>query len=120
MKRGDIVTVALSGDYGKPRPAVIIQSNLLLPTKSVLVCPFSTTLREVPLIRLGVEADAGTGLRRPSQIMVDKITAVRRDRVGPRIGRLDDATLVALDQLLAFVVGIADRAGAEAVDEPSD
>ena len=63
MRRGDIVTVALSGDYGKPRPAVIIQSNLLPPIKSVLICPFSTTLREVPLIRLGVDANAETGLR---------------------------------------------------------
>ena len=120
MRRGDIVTVALCGDNGKPRPAVIIQSNLLPPTKSVLICPFSTTLREVPLIRLGVDANAETGLRRPSQIMVEKITAIRRDRVGPRIGRLDKATLTALDQILAFVIGIADRGGAETVDDPSD
>jgi len=52
--------------------------------------------------------------------MVEKITAIRRDRVGPRIGRLDKATLTALDQILAFVIGIADRGGAETVDEPSD
>ena len=108
MKRGDLVTVAVSGDYGKPRPALVIQSDFLVETDSVLVCLLTTTQRDAPLYRLSVPADEGTGLREPSQVMVDKIMAVRRDRCGVPIGRLDDGVLLALGRLLAFVVGIAD------------
>jgi len=108
VKRGDLVTVALSGDYGKPRPALVIQSDFLSETDSVLVCLLTTTLRPAPLYRLALPAGEGTGLREPSQVMVDKIMAVRRDRCGVPIGRADDATLLALGRLLAFVVGVAD------------
>lgn len=108
MRRGDVITVTVSGDYGKPRPAVVIQSDFLTLTDSVLVCLLTTTLREAPLYRLSLPAGAGTGLREHSQVMVDKIMAVRRDRCGAPIGRAGDATLLALGRLLAFVVGIAD------------
>lgn len=108
MKRGDIITVVLSGDYGKPRPAIVIQSDFLQETQSVLVCQLTTTLREAPLYRLSLPASDATGLREPSQVMVDKIMAVRRDRCRGCIGRADDATLLALGRLLAFIVGVAD------------
>ena len=108
MKRGDLVTVALNGDYGKPRPALVIQTDLLPQTDSVLVCLLTTTLREAPLYRLSVPAEGKTGLHAPSQIMVNKIIAVGRDRCGAPIGRLDDAALLALRQMLAFMVGVAD------------
>ena len=108
MRRGTIVTVALSGDYGKPRPAVVIQSERLAATDSLLVCPLTSTQRDTPLYRL---ADAENGLRRASDIMVDKITAVRRVRIGAAIGTLGAAHLLALDRMLALAVGIADRSG---------
>lgn len=108
MRRGDLVTVAISGDYGKPRPALVIQSDFLDATESVLVCLLTTTLRDAPLYRLSVPADQGTGLREASQVMVDKIMAVRRDRCGPPIGRIDAAALLALGRLLTFVIGAAD------------
>lgn len=108
MKRGDLVTVALAGDYGKPRPAMVIQSDFLVETDSVLVCLLTTTLRPAPLYRLPLQAGEGTGLKEPSQVMVDKIMAVRRDRCGGPIGRVDEAALLALGRLLAFVIGIAD------------
>jgi mRNA interferase MazF len=108
VKRGDLVTVALSGDYGKPRPALVIQSDFLSETDSVLVCLLTTTLRPAPLYRLTLPAGEGTGLREPSQVMVGKIMAVRRDRCGVPTGRADDGTLLALGRLLAFVVGVAD------------
>ena len=108
MRRGDLVTVALSGDYDKPRPALVIQSDFLSETDSVLVCLLTTVVRAAPLYRLSLPAGEGTGLHEPSQVMVDKIMAVRRDRCGGPIGRADDATLLALGRLLAFVVGIAD------------
>jgi mRNA interferase MazF len=107
MRRGDIVIVAISGDDGKPRPAVIIQSDWLNETDSVLVCLLTTTLRDAPLYRLPVAATALSGIREPSQVMVDKITAIRRDRCRSPIGRLADAELTALTRMLTFAVGAA-------------
>jgi len=108
VKRGDLITVAISGDDGKPRPAVVIQSDFLAETDSVLVCLFTSTIRDAPLYRLSLPADGETGLREPSQVMVDKIVAVRRDRCGPPIGRIDAAARLALGRQLAFVMGLAD------------
>lgn len=108
MKRGDIVTVAPSGDYGKPHPAVVIQSDWLDGTDSILVCLLTSTLRDAPLFRLTVEPSPANGLKTVSQVMVDKIMAVRRDQCGPVIGQFDDAAMLALNRLLSLVVGIAD------------
>jgi mRNA interferase MazF len=108
MKRGDIVTVAVAGDYGKPRPAVIVQSDNLGETDSVLVCLLTSTLRDASLYRLDVPAGEKTGLRTPSQIMVDKIMAVRRAKCSPPIGKLEPASTQMLNGLLAVVLGIAD------------
>ncbi len=108
MRRGDLITVAISGDYGKPRPAIVIQSDSLASTDSVLVCLVTTTLRGAPLYRLPLPAGEGTGLKQPSQVMVDKIMAVRRDKCGNAIGRASDTALLGLGRLLAFAVGAAD------------
>jgi mRNA interferase MazF len=108
MKRGEIITVAVQGDYGKPRPAVVIQSDWLDDTDSVLVCLITTRRRDTPLYRLDLSADRETGLREPSQVMVEKIMAVRREKCGPQIGRLDAAALVSLGRMLALMIGIAD------------
>ena len=101
------MTVAVSGDYGKPRPALVIQSDHLPKTDSILVCLLTTALRDAPLFRFTLPANKETGLLQPSQVMVDKIMAVRRDRCGARIGRIDSADLQGLNRLLAFVVGVA-------------
>jgi mRNA interferase MazF len=108
VKRGDLITVAVSRDYGKPRPAIVIQSDFLSETDSVLVCLITTTLRDAPLHRVDVPATRVTGLRAPSQVMVDKIMAARRNRCGPPIGHAPAATMAALTRLLGFVVGLAD------------
>lgn len=98
----------MAGDYGKPRPAVVIQSDWLDETESVLVCLLTTTLRDAPLYRLSILPTPQTGLREASQIMVDKIMAVRRDRCGAVVGRIGEVENMALGRLLALVVGIAD------------
>jgi mRNA interferase MazF len=111
MKRGDIVTVAVSGDFGKPRPAVIVQADAFDATLSVTVMPLTSELREdVPLLRLTVKAGEKSGLRKPSQIMIDKTQTLLRAKVGRRIGSLDTPTLRALDRALAvfFGVGVPD------------
>jgi len=106
VTRGDVVTVAITGDYGKPRPAVIIQTDSLMVTDTVLVCLISSSVRDSPLHRFSLPADEATGLRQASQVMVDKIFAAKREKCGKVIGRLDEATMLALGPLLTFVVGV--------------
>ena len=108
MTRGDVVTVVTSGDFGKPRPAVVIQSDVLNPVHpTFLVCLMTSTLRAVPSVRIDVAPNDRNGLRQPTQIMVDKIQTVRRDKMGTVIGRLDEAAMAMLDRSLAFVIGLA-------------
>ena len=108
MKRGDLVVVSAAGDYGKPRPAIVIQSDLLNKSDSVLVVLLTSTFADAPLFRLTVEPTLENGLKLPSQIMVDKIIAYSREKCGAEIGSLDQATLIALNHMLAVMVGIAD------------
>ena len=109
MKRGDILTVALQGDYSKPRPAVVVESDLISPSDSVLICPISSTLYESgPFRRQPVEASSTTGLHSLSQIMVDKVMAVRRIKCGPVIGGLDQTAMRELTGRLAALIGVED------------
>ncbi|MCX8086562.1 MAG: type II toxin-antitoxin system PemK/MazF family toxin [Rhodocyclaceae bacterium] len=107
MRRGDLVTVALPGDYGKPRPALVIQSDSFSEHSSVTVLPVTSTLVAAPLLRVTVQPNAENGLHKPSQVMVDKAMTVRRDRLGPVFGHLDAATLVEIERCLALFLGIA-------------
>ena len=106
MKRGDLVTVAVSGDYGKPRPALVVQADAFDAHPSVIVLPLTSELHDAPLFRVRVEAERQTGLRVTSQIMVDKATAVQRGKLGARIGRVDGPTLHAVDEALRGFLGL--------------
>ena len=109
-KRGDIVTVSAAGDYGKPRPAVVIQSNYLTEAGlgSLIVSLITSHGDDAPTFRIRIDPGAGNGLCKPSQIMLDKLVTVRVSRIGKVIGRLDDATMLRLNRTLAFVVGLAE------------
>lgn len=108
MQRADVVTVATNEPYGrKPRPAVIIQTDLFPPGhKSIVICQISSLLTDDPRFRVMIEPDAYNGLQKTSQVMVDKIMTVPRERVGKHIGRLDAVTMAALDNALLFVLGL--------------
>ena len=108
--RGDVVTVAASGDYGKPRPAVIVQTDAL-PAEhaSVIVCQMTSDIAEAPDFRVTIEPTEKNGLRTRSQIMADKPVTIRRERIGRRIGSLDEWDIARLNLALAFVVELADR-----------
>lgn len=108
VKRGDIITVAVQGDYGKPRPAVVIQSDALADADSVLIVPFTSTLRDVPFYRLTVQPTEANGLNAISQVMVDKLLACPRAKCGPVIGRLTRPEMLALSNLLSVMIGLAD------------
>ncbi len=109
MQRGDVVTVAAAGDYGKPRPAVIIQSNAFPASHaSVVVCQMTSTLTDSPDFRVTLEPTGTNGLRSRSQVMADKPVTIRRDRVGAIIGQLAADEVGRLNSALAFVMGLAD------------
>lgn len=88
MKRGDLVTVSVKGDDGKPRPDVVIQSDAFDAADSVLVALLTSTIADAPLYRLTLEPAPGNGLKAVSQVMVDKVLAYPRAKCGPVIGRL--------------------------------
>lgn len=107
MKRGEVVTIALPGAYGKPRPALVIQSDHFEAHSSVIILPVTSDLRVAPLMRITVDPTDGNGLRKVSQVMVDKAQTVPREKVGAVIGKLEDETLVAVNRALAVFLGIA-------------
>lgn len=106
--RGDLVTVAVNGDFGKPRPALVIQSDAFSNHSSVTVLPITSTLVDAPLLRVTLEPSAHNRLQRSSQVMVDKATTIRRERIGPTFGRIDTAALLQVERCLAVFLGIAD------------
>ena len=69
MRRGDIVTVATPGDFGKPGPAVIIQGDALnnAGASSTIVALMTSRLRDAPLLRLTIEPGDSNGLERTSR-----------------------------------------------------
>jgi mRNA interferase MazF len=102
VKRGDIYGVAGRGDFsGKPRPALIVQSDLFNPHHpSVTACPITTTVSGDGLYRIFVARDENNGLKADSEVEIDKVQAVRRDRVGRRIGTASEEALAAVDEAL--------------------
>src|ERR1700694_3269387 len=98
MRRGDVVTVAATGDYGKPRPAVIVQTDALpAEHSSVVVCQMTTMVADAPDFRITIEPHAHNGLGERSQVMADKPVTIRRERIGQRIGRLTSEEVARLD-----------------------
>ena len=107
MIRGDLVTIAMQGDFGKPRPALVIQANPFSEHATVTVLPITSTLVAAPLLRVTVQPGAENGLQKPSQVMVDKAMTVKCDKIGPAIGRIDADGLVEVERCLAVFLGIA-------------
>jgi mRNA interferase MazF len=105
MMRGDLVVVSLPGDYGKPRPALVIQSDLFAEHPSVTVLPITSHLVEAPLLRIAIGPESGLELI--SQVQIDKAQTPRRERIGAVIGRVDGATLAAVNRALAVFLGLA-------------
>lgn len=108
MNRGAIVVVAAKGAYtGKPRPALIVQSDLFNPThQSVTLCPITSDCIDAPLFRIPLPPGERTGLRVVSQIMVDKIVSVPRSAITSEIGRCDTTELEAADDALRGWLGL--------------
>jgi mRNA interferase MazF len=102
VTRGDIAVIATRGAYtSKPRPALVVQSDLYNGTHgSVTICPVTSDLVDAPLFRIPLPPGARTGLKAASQVMVDKIVSVPRESVGRSIGRCLPQELDAVDEAL--------------------
>ncbi len=107
MKRGNIVAVAIQGDFGKARPALIVQSDLFTEHPSVALLLMSSEIVDAPLIRIKVAPSEQNGLRAPSQIAVDKMFTVRREKIGSIIGHLEDEIMVAVNRAMLVFLGLA-------------
>ncbi len=108
VKRGDVWTVSGGADYThKPRPAVIVQDDSFDGTLSVTVCVFTSDPTEAPFFRLAVEPNQKNGLRTLSRLMVDKISTISKQRLGKKIGRLDDLDIMRLNQAMIVFLGLA-------------
>jgi mRNA interferase MazF len=108
MRRGDIWTVAGGKDYAsKPRPVVIVQDDSFDATDSITICAFTTDETPAPLFRLAVEPNERNGLRMACRLMVDKVTTVPKNKVGARVGRLDDEDILKLNQAMLVFLGLA-------------
>ena len=105
--RGDFVTIAMPGDFGKPRPALVIQADQFGEHATVTVLPSTSTLVAASLFRITVAPNAANGLQKPSQVMVDQAMTVKRDKVGQAFGRIDGDTMVEIERCLAVFLGIA-------------
>ena len=104
-RRGDLVTVSLQGDFGKPRPALIVQSDLLSDLDSVVLCPVTSDLRTATF-RIAIEPSTGNGLKVLSQVMVDKLATLPRAKLGAVFGQLEPERMRAVDRALLLVIGV--------------
>jgi mRNA interferase MazF len=108
VRRGDVVLVVVPSELGRPRPGVVVQADEFNEGLStVFICPVSSDLQEDLPLRPMIEARPSSGLRLRSQIMTDKMIALRRDRVRRVIGRIDRETSENLDRALLVVLGLA-------------
>jgi mRNA interferase MazF len=109
MNREDVVAVAATGDYGKLRPVVIVQTAALPAAHaSVVLCQMTSECSDAADFRVTIDPTTNNGLRVRSQVMADKPVTIRRERIGRRIGHLDEKDMARLNIALAFVMGLAD------------
>ncbi|OGT45496.1 MAG: hypothetical protein A3E82_03560 [Gammaproteobacteria bacterium RIFCSPHIGHO2_12_FULL_38_11] len=103
MRRGDIILCALQGDYGKPRPAVVVQTDIVNEThESITLCPLTTHLIDASLFRISILPGKQSGLKQTSQVMVDKITSQKRVKLREKIGELTIDQLKKINAALRF------------------
>ncbi len=106
MTRGDLVTVAMEGDYGKPRPAVIVQAVGLEELQSVTFLPLSSDVLPRQIFRVTVGPSPENGLRSKSQVLADKCATLPLRKIGAVFGRLSSDDMAAVNRALAIFLGI--------------
>jgi len=112
VRRGDVLIVSIRGYAGKPRPAVVVQSDHFLPGNTVAVCPTTGDSAGVRLLRPVIEPDTTNNLEQRSWVMIDKISIVEMSRIGRHIGSLTADQMRIVDQRLALFLGLTAVSGA--------
>ena len=108
IARGDVVLMVVPSDLGRPRLGIVVQSNeSTVHLSTIFVCPVSSDLQERLPLRPIIEIAPGNGLRLRSQIMTDKLAALRRDCIRRVIGRIDAETSEQLDRALLVLLGLS-------------
>src|SRR4051794_24102904 len=107
MKRGDLISVALPGDYGKARPALIMQSDIFDHIQSISVLPLTTDGVDAPDARIAIIPTEANGLRSVSYVMIDKTSTIRRSKVGYVIGRIAENEMAAVTRAFVRFLGVA-------------
>ena len=109
MRRGDIALAVLPGDYGKPRPALVVEGDVLNANDppSFMACPLTSYLSGLHRTRMRVDPAPENGLSKPSEVMIDKVATVQADKFREVVGRLDADTMRRLDGLLMAALGMA-------------
>lgn len=107
MKRGDIVWCVMSSDFGKVRPAVVVQSDLFNGLRETTVlCPLTTTDVEAPLFRIALAPDADNQLEKPSWAMVDKVCSVKNTSIREVQGKVPAESMASIDEALMLWLGL--------------
>lgn len=106
MKYGDLVTIALQGEFGKTRPALVVQSDLCAEHSTITVLLLTSSLVDAPLLRVTLEPDGNNGLQKPSQVMIDKTMTIRREKIGEPFGFVKNEVMQTIRRLQAVFLNI--------------
>ena len=98
----------MAGDYGKPRPAVVVHSDTLVEFEfsSVVICPMSSAVSGGSKVRVAITPDRDNGLLVPSEVMVEKLTGLPKQKLRRVIGHLDATAMGKIDRALMVVLGL--------------
>ena len=105
--RGDLVTIAIPGDFAKSRPALVVQANQFNEHATMTVLLVTGTIVDAPLLRVTVQPDEKNGLQKTSQVMIDKAMTIKRDKLGPVFGAVSDEVMLKVGRGIAVFFGIA-------------
>jgi mRNA interferase MazF len=109
VKRGEVWTIAGGPDYvGKPRPAIIVQSDKFDVTRSITVCPLTGTEVDADPARFAIDPSQANGLGARSHAMVDKISTLPKSKLGRHLGQLDANDLSRLNRHVTLFLGLVD------------
>ena len=91
-----------------PHPAVVVQSNRLRRSTTVVVVPMTSSARaaawDLPFLVSVTARDSG--LNRDGWAKCDQPITVPLEKLGPKVGRLNPETIDRVDAGLRFVLAL--------------
>ena len=106
VHRGELWTVAGGGRVSsKPRPALIVQSDLFAGSDYVTIALVTSQIVDSP-VRVDVVPGETTGLSSQSQVMADKLQTVPRGALGTKIGSISPSTMVNVERAILVYLDI--------------